>query len=175
MGKSEIPECGCRVHRVTLSVREMYAICAIAGRRQIEVLGRELREPGNRTDLERQLSDLFGVMGEAAVAKAFNVFYLGDTGLGEIDVPGIGRGLEVRTSRHHGPHYRLLIYDRDPPATPFVYATVEPGRGFPIEVWLHGVILAETARRPEWFDAARLERPGYRVPHTALDPLVVAW
>ena len=102
-----------------------------------------------------------GAVGEALVAKFFNVWWGGYGDVGGADVANI----QVRT--HTTPGYRLILHPTDRDTDIFVSVLVQQGRGRLVG-WIRG---EDGKRRDYWQDPTGTGRPAFFVPNSALLPI----
>ena len=98
-----------------------------------------------------------GALGEAALAKHLDHYWLGT---GVLRSPDVGK-VDVRTTTH--PKGRLIIHKEDPDDRRFYLLIGCNGK-----YMLHGSIMGADAKRDEWWSDPNTGRPAYFVPQSAL-------
>jgi len=128
------------------------------------------REKGFKDKFPNDLTfdpDIFGVMGEAAVAKQLNIYF--EYSINNFDRPDVGR-YQVRTAL--GNDRNLIIQKKDKEDEPFILVTTDNGR----EYYLRGWQWASEVKKPEYLTSAR-GNEFYLYPRGRLRPIadLVAW
>ena len=128
------------------------------------------REKGYNDKFEGELTfdpDIFGVMGEAAVAKHLNIYF--NYSINNFDQPDVGR-FQVRTALGH--YKNLLIQKKDNGDEPFILVTTENGR----EYFIRGWQWAREAQKEEYLKEMR-GNEFYLFPREELRPMseLIKW
>jgi hypothetical protein len=146
---------------VQLSDEELMLYATAGAQRAVKCMLRKAAPAEGAGHWDDWQISIEGVLGEAAVAKHYNLYVSSVQGYGAIDVGGI---YEVRTSKNHGDPMR--IKQSDPDHLPFFLVNGINGR-YVIRGWIY----AGEAKREEWFSVYK--RPGhpvYWVPVAKLNP-----
>lgn len=148
--------------RVNLSASEMMAAALIGISRHVSAVKRGLRMAHGIDPDNAWSAHIEGACGEAAFAKAANVFWT--SSVNTFKEGGDVRSVQVRTRSKHG--YELLVRDGDADDSVFVLVT---GRA-PSYV-VRGWIMGRDAKRREWSQSHGGREAAYFVPHSALLPV----
>lgn len=144
---------------VQLSDEELMFYATVGAQRAVKCMLRKAKPKEGAGHWDDWQISIEGVLGEAAVAKHYNLYVSSVNGYGAIDVGGI---YEVRTSKNHGDPMRIKA--DDPDHLPFFYVNGINGR-YVIRGWIYG----KDAKRKEWFyEYKRPGHPVYWVPVTKL-------
>ena len=125
---------------------------------------KQKRTPVNGHDIYiAAADDIVGAMAEAAVAKAFNRYWLGEWQTGNVGKDRDVDGLQVRHTRY--PAGKLLIQKNDHDQSLYVLVVGMPPL-FRIAGWMQAMI----GKQDRFWDS-KLPRPCFAVPQDELQPM----
>jgi hypothetical protein len=121
------------------------------------------RNPTYGVDRDDWPAHVLGTLGETAVAKYRDCFWMGGPDQPDGGAPDVG-DVHVRTATRDG--YRLLLYEKDADDAPYVLVIPAGFPRFRIVGWVYG----RDGKRAEFRDES-LRYPCFAVPQSALRPI----
>jgi len=144
-------------NKIRLSYKEMLIGAQIGIMRRVQSMKRGYTHAHGRPDNDDWQRDIEGALGEMALAKYLNLYWVG----GEVCAVDVG-DFEVRTTVR--PNGRLILHPKDDDTRYFWLVT-----GINGVYEIKGHILASEGKRDEyWSDPTGRQRHAYFVPQSAL-------
>ena len=147
---------------ICLTWYEVAVSAGVGMRRQMEALRAKRPDAHGRGDANGWSDHIEGACGEAAAAKALNVYWSGSQGT--FKTGGDVYTYQIRTRSDHT--YDLIVRDDDADDAVFILV-----RGRVPHFDVVGWILASHAKQPQWSQTYGGRPAAYFVPASALHPL----
>jgi hypothetical protein len=161
----EFPASAGEWHEVTLTPAEMLSAAHVGIMRHVQNLKRDKAPMYGASGMDDWQLHIEGALGECAVSKLLNLYWLGS--VGNLMAADVGR-LQVRTRSKH--NYDLILHPADLDNAAYILVTGINGR-----YRVHGWIYGREGKLPEfWKDPTGTGRPAYFVPRSLLTPDIAA-